>query len=195
MPFDLATAKPVQFDLSSAQPVAQPATSAAHSRPVPNRLQGFMGVRRVAGPQKGGELPSMYDVGGAVTDGASKMGVPPQGAAALGYTANVGPQIAASLIGGEALTVPGTLLKAGARDLMQRALKPTYKMLKTGEAAKAIDTMLAEGLNATKGGVRVLKDKIAALNDQVKAAIASSKATVNKPGLEKSLQGLLDRFS
>lgn len=199
MPFDLSTAKPVDehkvFDLSTAKPVSQ--ETATPTRKVPNRLQGFMGVRRVKGPQEGPQLPDdlSYEVGGVATDFATKMGLPPKGAAAVGYAANVIPQAVATVLGGEATTIPGTALKAGARDLMQSALKPTYKQLKTGEAAKAIDVLLDEGLNATKGGAKVLKEKIGILNDQIKEAIAGSSATVNKAGLEKSLQGLLDRFS
>jgi hypothetical protein len=81
------------------------------------------------------------------------------------------------------------------RDLMQSALKPTLKQLKSGEAAVAIDTMLQKGINATKGGVGKLKDEIGRLNDEIKQIIADSPATVDKARAARELNDLTEKFS
>ncbi len=56
-------------------------------------------------------------------------------------------------------------MEPAAEVLMQSALKPTYADLKSGDAAKAIQTMLDEGVNVTPGGVQQLRAQIGKLND------------------------------
>lgn len=71
-------------------------------------------------------------------------------------------------------------LNAGGKRLMQSALKPTIEQLRTGKADTAVNTLLDEGLNATKGGVDKLRMRVGDLNNQIKDKIANSTATVDK---------------
>ena len=123
-----------------------------------------------------------YKAGGAVTDVT--------GSPAAGLATNVGIQ-AVPMVAGGAAKVVAPALRSGAEALMQSAIKPTLKQLRSGEAATAIDTMLSEGLNATKGGVETLKQKVSALNDQISQAIESSPASV---GIDKAGQTLKDVY-
>lgn len=65
------------------------------------------------------------------------------------------------------------IAQAGAKKLMQSAIKPSQKALKSGDAAIAIDTMLEGGYSATPKGVEQIRARIDDLNDQVKKKIAS----------------------
>jgi hypothetical protein len=78
---------------------------------------------------------------------------------------------------------------------MQTAVKPTYQELKSGSAGKAIDTLLKEGVNPTKGGMDKLRGMVDDLGDEVKAAIGGSSATVKKSMVGKTLQETYDDFS
>lgn len=133
-----------------------------------------------------------YEGGGKVTDFAARAGLPPEVAGGLGYAANVSLQALPMLFGGEASKVVSPAMQSGARSLMQSAVKPTIQQLKSGDAATAIDTMLKEGINPTKGGVAKLQGRIDELNDQIKAAISASPATVR---LDKVGASLLDRWN
>jgi len=70
-----------------------------------------------------------------------------------------------------------------ARGMMQGAMKPAAEDLLTGKAGKAIDTMLDEGLNVSKGGVETMRDRVFNLNDEIKQKIAASPAVISQPGL------------
>lgn len=72
-------------------------------------------------------------------------------------------------------TIPG---KVAART-MQSAVKPTLADLKSGDAKRAVQTMLEEGINPTSGGMEKAAKITSRLNDQVKAAVESSPETVN----------------
>src|SRR6266849_3362127 len=52
-------------------------------------------------PWGSGVEHSVYKMGGKVTDWASRLGLPPEVAAGLGFTANVGMQSVPAFIGGE----------------------------------------------------------------------------------------------
>lgn len=136
-----------------------------------------------------------YDAGGAVTDVGAKIGLSPKVSAGMGFGTNVAlqsiPMLAGGQIGGKIGEVP---LKAIGRDLMQSALKPTLKQLKSGNATTAIDTMLEMGLNATRGGVQKIKNRIGDLNDQIAEAITKSGATISKSEVGKSLINTLEKF-
>lgn len=86
------------------------------------------------------------------------------------------------------------ILQDYARGLMQSAIKPDRRMLKTGDAAIAIDTMLEKGFNVTKGGVEKIKTKISTLNDQITKEIADSDATISKKKAGETLLTTLDAF-
>jgi hypothetical protein len=64
--------------------------------------------------------------------------------------------------------------------LMQSAIKPTIKQLKSGDAAVAIDTMLEQGVSPTKAGVSKLRGLVDAKNAEISGAIQGSSATIDK---------------
>lgn len=135
----------------------------------------------------------IYDAGGKVTDVASGMGASPEVAGGAGYLANVTLQTLPMLFGGSAGKTATVPLQNVGRDLMQSAVKPTLKQLKSGDAAVAIDTMLKEGISPNKAGVEKLQSKIGDLNDQIRNVIANSPATVKKSDVGKRLIATLNQ--
>ena len=93
-----------------------------------------------------------------------------------------------------AASMAKTGLESGARELMQSALKPTIKALETGKAAKAITTLLDEGINVTGGGAETLRGRIDKLNTDIATLVQNSPATVSASVVSARLQPLLDRF-
>src|SRR6185369_6080481 len=78
-------------------------------------------------------------------------------------------------------------LKGGAQRLMQSALKPTEEALRTGKAATAIDTLLNEGYNVTKGGAEKMTTRLESLDNMLGEAIKGSDATVSKDAVVSRL--------
>lgn len=159
---------------------------------MPPLVSGRLGIHGPRQPRKddpGSVLRALeaapYEAGGAITDLT--------GSPAAGFATNLSLQALPMLFGGEAVK-GGVALKNVGRDLMQSALKPTIKQLKSGDAATAIDTMLEGGYNATAGGVKAIKAEIGRLNDQIKDVIANSGASIKKSDVGKSLIDLLDKF-
>lgn len=72
--------------------------------------------------------------------------------------------------------------------LMQSAVKPILPDLKSGDAKRALITMLDEGVNATMGGMEKASRTTRTLDDQVKDAVANSTATANVPTVGSSLR-------
>lgn len=138
--------------------------------------------------EKANELlgKTAYEAGGKVTDITGSPG--------LGFAANVAAQSVPMLLGGQGAKAAAPALEAGAKAFMQSALKPSIRSLKNGDAAKAISTMLDEGINVTKGGVEKLRVKISELNDQIVQAISASPATVDKNKVASELLGTLKKF-
>jgi len=127
-----------------------------------------------------------YKAGGAVTDVTRSP--------AAGLAANIGVQTIPMVAGGGLAKAVAPALRSGAETLMQSAIKPSLKQLRSGEAATAIDTMLNEGLNVTKGGVEALREKVGALNDQISQAIESSPASIGVANAGKTLKDVYQRF-
>lgn len=122
-----------------------------------------------------------YDVGGFVTDKASKIMPAGEGPAAAGYAANIATQYIPSLLTSQAaMAASEKPMQHLSRWLYQSALRPPPSALDRGDAAKAIDTMLREGLNPSQGGVNKLRAQISKLNEEIQAAIANSPATVDR---------------
>lgn len=134
-----------------------------------------------------------YGAGEKVSDLAAKV-LPPEGAAGLGLATNVAVQAVPMLLGGEAAKVVTPAFQAGAKSLMQSALKPTWEAIRTGKASRAIDTMLEEGINPTVGGIEKLRPMIDKLETEVSEAIANSTATVNKAAVGARLRETWDKF-
>lgn len=86
-------------------------------------------------------------------------------------------------------------MKTQARSLMQSALKPDARAMRTGKAAKAVDTMLDEGVNVTPGGVEKLRARRDALNDEIDKVIAGSPAIIKKNVVGKKMRKLMDEVT
>lgn len=82
-----------------------------------------------------------------------------------------------------------------AESLMQSALKPTPTQLKSGDAAVAVKTLLANGINPTKGGVEKLKTAIGETNEQIGGLIEGSTATVDKNKVMNALGDVREKFT
>jgi hypothetical protein len=135
-----------------------------------------------------------YDAGGAVTDALAGT-VSPEAAAGAGFAANVATQAIPAVVGGVmGKAVASPTMQAGAKSLMQSSLKPTVADLKTGRAARAIDTLLDEGVNPTQGGVRKLQGMVDELGDEIQATIANSSATIQKSDVGKRLVETFEQF-
>jgi len=80
----------------------------------------------------------------------------------------------------EALPSVRPRLEQKSYELMQSALKPTYKQLKTGKADVAAKTLLENGLDISRESVEMMKNKIASINEQIANKVKSSIGTVNK---------------
>lgn len=156
---------------------------------------GPMGAVIGEGVRQFGNLvdKAAYGAGGAITDTAAKV-LPPEGAAAAGYLGNLGVQAGATMAGGEASKLAAPVFRPGARALMQSAVKPTVADIRSGDAAKAIETLLKEGVNPNKAGVEKLRGKIADLNTEIKQAIVNSDATIDKMKAASTLNDAMKRF-
>lgn len=71
-------------------------------------------------------------------------------------------------------------MEAGARRLMQSAIKPTIKQLERGDADTAVTTLLQRGINPNEAGVNRLRAEIDALENRLSSVLANSTATVDK---------------
>lgn len=154
----------------------------------PTRVVGQLGVHSRPLEQPRGD--TLEEFGGRVTDVT--------GSPALGTLARMTPDIATSFVGmgagAQAGKAAAPAIREGATTLMQSALKPSVEALRTGKAARAIQTMFDEGINVSKGGLAKLKAKVYDLNDQIAELIKNSPATVDKGKVAAALQGTLDRF-
>lgn len=138
-----------------------------------------------------------YEAGGATTDALAGK-VPPEVAAGAGMAANMGVNAVPSLIGAgvgkavEPITRGAPVI--GARDLMQSALKPSSKDLASGDARKAIETMLKGDFAATAGGVAKMRTIVKDLSKDVDKMVAASTGTVDKALLRKEILNELKKF-
>ena len=135
-----------------------------------------------------------YGAGGAVTDVASGMGASPEVAGGAGYAANVGVRALPALIGALGGKAAETATKPVGRALMQSSLKPSSKDLASGDAAKAIDTMLEGGFNATPGGVAKMRSLVKQLSGEVDDLVKTSAGTIDKTEVRKELIDQLSKF-
>lgn len=84
--------------------------------------------------------------------------------------------------------------KATARRLMQSALKPTIKQLKTGDARVAVDTLLEYGINPNKKGLEIMRSKVDDINAEIAARLHGSTATVSRKGILNYLGDVREKF-
>lgn len=135
----------------------------------------------MARPWGSGVPQFAYDVGGKVTDVATNVGASPEVAAGAGVTANVLTQaIPSMLASGRMMDAKSvSLLETPAKKLMQSAVKPSIADLKSGDAGRAMTTMLDEGIYPTRSGMEKASNLAGKLEKQVEQAIAQSPARVS----------------
>lgn len=182
---------------------------------VPTYVAG-LGLGKLVGgvaPRLGSAIGSGgMSTGGAPVTGLEKLadlGIRTAGGGINGYltgqlidpeTANTSAAIGAVLpsavktaaAGGEALS---RLVSDRAKALMQSAIKPTLKQLKTGEADIAAQTLLDYGLSPNRAGVEKLRSLIDDLNTNISGKIASSGATVPKQDVLSALSSVRAKFA
>lgn len=135
-----------------------------------------------------------YNLGGGITDLATKVGLPPNIAAGVGTAANVGMQAIPAVAGGfGAAKALAPAMEAGGQRLMQAALKPSKAARDSGDSAKAIKTMLDEGVNVSSGGAEALTARIGKLNDDVAQAIEQSKGMVPVDSMLKNVSDVAQK--
>jgi hypothetical protein len=127
-----------------------------------------------------------YDAGGKVTDLT--------GSPALGFGANVATQAIPTLAGGLTGKLFSPAIQSGARSLMQSALKPSKLDHLSGRGARAVDTMLDEGVNVSAGGVAKLRSSIDDMNGEIADLIKNSSATVDKGKVASRLQDVMKKY-
>lgn len=133
---------------------------------------------------------------GPTVDAVAKV-APPEVAGAAGTAVEMAP----TLIGGGVGSGAGKqTLEKGAKWLMQQAILPTSEALAKNQrgvsaAGQAIDTMLKEGIPATSAGAAMLREKIAALKNEVAARIVNSPAGVDRKHVYEQLSKQLDEVS
>jgi len=155
----------------------------------PLAMAGREGINQInAAVDKGA-----YAAGGAATDLAAGH-MSPENAAKVGFATNLGVQTVPMILSGEAAKMASPVFKSSAKSLMASASKPTLQQWKSGKAAKAIETMLDEGVNPTAGGVEILKSRIADLNDEIAISIKNSPEMINKARVGSRLKELYDRL-
>lgn len=119
-----------------------------------------------------------------------KLGFEPAGATAVQTLVESLPAIA----GGSVVSKGAEIGKDVGRRVMQSAVKPYVGDLRSGKAARAIETMLEEGYSPTRGSVEKMRAAIDDLNTEISQAIANSPATVNKAEVLRSLRPQLNKF-
>lgn len=127
-----------------------------------------------------------YEAGGKVTDVT--------GSPELGYATNVGIQAIPTVLGAAMGSMSKPVLQAGGRKLMQSALKPSKTEHVTGKAARAVQTMLDEGVSVSQGGVGKMQSSIASLNDEIAGIIKGSGKTINKNAVASRLQEVIKKY-
>jgi hypothetical protein len=127
-----------------------------------------------------------YEAGGRVTDVT--------GSPELGFAANVGLQAIPTVAGGFLGKTAAPVVKDTGRFLMQSALKPSKAEHMSGKGARAVETMLKEGANVSKGGVEKMRSVIDDLNDEIAGIIQNSDKTIDKNAVASRLGDVLKKY-
>src|SRR5689334_218971 len=92
--------------------------------------------------------------GEGATDVATSLGASPETAAKFGIASNIGVQAVPAVLGGGLASKASPALEWAATKLMKSTLtKPTPNQILSGNADKAIQTMLEKGISPTVGGM------------------------------------------
>jgi hypothetical protein len=131
--------------------------------------------------------------GGGISGGATAGLVDPEMA---GTGAAIGTALPpAAKLAGAAGNFVSAKMEAGAKRLMQSAIKPTIAQLKSGDADTAVNMLLERGINPTAGGVNKLRALIDDTDNQITTAIAGSPATIDKQNVLNRLTGTRSNFT
>ena len=162
-------------DIELTMPVSQGVASAASKLP--------MAAQYAQALKTGG-----FDLGEAAT-GSKLANAAMRGVAGAG-TGYLTGQLLNPESSGESAAVQGTLAAAipfgqqlaqqAAPSMMQKSLKPILSKLQSGEAQRAINTMLNEGVNVSDKGVAALTGKIKGLNSAIEDIVNRSDKTISK---------------
>lgn len=172
----------VKNDPQQAPRQAVPAGLETAGQSVSSQIRPYLPTER--GTDVAAEISKApYELGARVNDAAAKA-LPAPFAAGLGAAANAGMEgmgvLAGGAIGGAAGALAKEPLKDTARWTMQKALKPSTPDFRKGKADRAIETLLEEGVNVSRGGVEKLRGIGEGLNRQVTAELVGSTATIPK---------------
>lgn len=115
------------------------------------------------------------------------------GSPAFGTYINTGMNVVPALLGAKGPSTLSNAASAASTRLMQSALKPSADAVKRGDAARAIETMLDEGVNVTPGGANKVAGRISDINDKIAEAIVNSNARIPKIDVANRLQDLMKR--
>ncbi len=185
MEAEQAAKKPAAAEAAPAVPVVEP-----------NALQRRMGIRnprvkddRLLQNIGAARDAAVYEAGGLATDLT--------GSPAVGALVNTATDVAT-----DPLTYAGAavgralapLAKSGGERLMQIALKPSKAARKSGDAEKAVETLLEKGYNVSAGGVEKMTKAIDDLDDALDAVIKGSSAKVNTIDAMKPLKNAVEKF-
>lgn len=134
--------------------------------------------------------------GNLATEGASRVGLPPEVAGGLGVAANLGVNTALAGGIGKAATVLSSPLKGTAEWLMQSAVKPREVARRGGDWLRARDTMFQKGLTASEGTIDAAQSKVSNLENTIQGVLneaANRGAAIDKDAVIKSLDSLREK--
>lgn len=131
--------------------------------------------------------------GGAIQGGTQAAMINPDDADTGAVIGGAAPGVVG--VAGKVGSSIGRGIDKGAHKLMQSALKPTIDQLRTGKANVAVQTLLDEGINPTKGGVEKLRARIGGLNDEISGLVENSDASVSKQKILDALGNTRRDFS
>lgn len=134
-----------------------------------------------------------YKAGGAVTDLSAKV-MPPQAAAGLGYATNVGIQAVPAVLGAKGGSKLAPVMEREARGLMSSALKPDKFARESGNAERAITTLLDKGYNVTAGGVEKMTAAIDKLDDQLDVALKNAQGSIQTRAIVQPVKDAIAKF-
>lgn len=138
---------------------------------------------------------------GAGAHGIGNMIAPPgsePGREAVGRGVTEAVEQAPGLLGFKApaaAAAAAPVLRGAAERTMTSALKPPIAAARTGKGARAVDTLLDEGINVSEGGADKLRARVEDLNQRIADQIANSTAVVDKELVVSRLQKKLDEFA
>lgn len=134
-------------------------------------------------------IAAMYEFGGGVTDLT--------GSPALGTVANMAGDIATdplTYIGAGVGKVAKPVLESAAVKTMWSALKPSKFARTSGDAEKAVQTLLDKGINVSEGGIEKMTAAIDVLDSKLDAAIKGAKGNVSTLSAVLPMKDVLEKY-